>query len=313
MIKLWQITRAHIAEDFNVKRYTLLALFLAAFIALNFSIQLENEVIDERQFQYLRIVWYFLLYAVGYYFTCWLVSLHQKNNGFWSDKKFWILSVLGLVVLSLDIGFPYTTYLIRYASDHYSVYLWLHQVMDHASGFLWVTLLLFIIYNIIDRKPSNFYGLSYNAGIKSYAALLLIMIPLIAIATINKDFIQYYPMYKTTDVHTIFEWPRWLPPAIYELVYGASFINVELLFRGFFVIGMSQVLGKQAILPMVTIYCFLHFGKPLGECVSSIFGGYVLGILAYRTKSIWGGIFIHICIAWLMEAAAYLVKQLATS
>jgi len=96
---------------------------------------------------------------------------------------------------------------------------------------------------------------------------------------------------------------------IFELLYGADFLNVELLFRGFFVVGMAQILGKHAVMPMVIIYCFLHFGKPAGEAISSIFGGYILGIIALNTRSVWGGIIIHVGVAWMMEAAAYVTKH----
>ena len=96
---------------------------------------------------------------------------------------------------------------------------------------------------------------------------------------------------------------------LFEFFYGIDFINVEFLFRGFFVIGMTQILGKHSIVPMVVIYFFLHFGKPPGETITSIFGGFILGIVAFYTRSIWGGIIIHIGIAQLMEAIAYFSKQ----
>ena len=59
---------------------------------------------------------------------------------------------------------------------------------------------------------------------------------------------------------------------------------------------------------MIVWYATIHFGRPLGETISSLFGGYILGVLALSTRSIWGGLFIHIGIAWLMEAAAFLQK-----
>ncbi len=69
-------------------------------------------------------------------------------------------------------------------------------------------------------------------------------------------------------------------------------------------IGMVQWMGKEAILPMVVTYAFLHFGKPFPETISSIFGGYILGIFAYKTENIMGGIFIHMAIALLMDVFA---------
>lgn len=69
---------------------------------------------------------------------------------------------------------------------------------------------------------------------------------------------------------------------------------------------MAHLLGRGTVLPMVVVYAFLHFGKPLGECIGSIFGGYLLGILALHSRSLWGGVVLHLGVAWLMEGAAFL-------
>ena len=69
------------------------------------------------------------------------------------------------------------------------------------------------------------------------------------------------------------------------------------------------MLGKDIILPASALYCVYHFGKPMGEAISSFFGGTVVGIFAYRTKSIYGGILIHMGIAFLMELAAFIHKM----
>jgi hypothetical protein len=57
---------------------------------------------------------------------------------------------------------------------------------------------------------------------------------------------------------------------------------------------------------MAAFYCTIHFGKPLGECISSYFGGMVLGVLAYRTRSILGGLIVHLGLAWMMELGGWL-------
>jgi hypothetical protein len=59
---------------------------------------------------------------------------------------------------------------------------------------------------------------------------------------------------------------------------------------------------------MITVYCFLHFGKPAGEAISSIFGGYILGILAFRSRNIYGGLIAHLGVAWGMDWLAFLNK-----
>ena len=94
--------------------------------------------------------------------------------------------------------------------------------------------------------------------------------------------------------------------SIYEFTYGLNFVSLELFFRGAMVIGMAAIMGRHAVLPMAVTYCFLHFGKPAAECISSFFGGYLLGVIALYTRSIFGGCIVHLGIAFLMEAAAML-------
>ena len=55
---------------------------------------------------------------------------------------------------------------------------------------------------------------------------------------------------------------------------------------------------------MTAVYVFIHFGKPLGETIGSALGGYILGVIALYSRNIWGGIFIHMGIAFLMEMTA---------
>ncbi|HEY1023007.1 MAG TPA: CPBP family intramembrane glutamic endopeptidase, partial [Flavisolibacter sp.] len=87
---------------------------------------------------------------------------------------------------------------------------------------------------------------------------------------------------------------------------GLDFFSIELFFRGFLIFAFAKYAGQGAILPMAIFYCTIHFGKPLGECISSYFGGIILGVVAYRTQTILGGFLVHVGIAWLMELGGYL-------
>jgi membrane protease YdiL (CAAX protease family) len=93
---------------------------------------------------------------------------------------------------------------------------------------------------------------------------------------------------------------------VYELSYGSDFITIELFFRGFLILGFIKYAGKESILPMAVFYCAIHFGKPMAECISSFFGGIVLGVITYNTRTIWGGVIVHLGIALLMEIGGWL-------
>jgi hypothetical protein len=139
------------------------------------------------------------------------------------------------------------------------------------------------------------------------------MFPLILSASFLPSFLNQYPMYESTKAHLYMGCSEWITVLGYEIAYAINFVSIEFFFRGFLVIGMITVLGRAAILPMASVYCFLHFGKPMGEAISSIFGGYILGIVAYETRGIWGGVIVHVGIAWLMELVAFGQKLFSPS
>lgn len=310
MKKILSFIKTHARQDFQINYYLTLIFFITTSLVINYSFDLENSLIDRQTENTVRIVLYFLLYGFGYYITCLIVSYFNKKNVFWRSKKFWIFSLFGLSVLSIDKGFVYLPTLMKSLDQPYDVYAWLFKIATSGTSFILVLMPLLLFYQTIDKEKSGIYGLTTPTHIKPYLHLLLIVIPFIFTAALQSSFTDYYPIYKTNKVSELWGWPSYLPMMIFEFIYGADFLNVELLFRGFFVIGIAQIMGKHAIMPMVVIYCFLHFGKPAGEAISSIFGGYIIGIIAFYTRSLGGGVVIHVGIAWLMETTAYFIKHL---
>lgn len=136
--------------------------------------------------------------------------------------------------------------------------------------------------------------------------MLLFMIPLIAAASTQADFQAVYPKMQSVAGIDKYGTLNWWQKLLFELSYGTDFITIELFFRGFLVLGFIKWAGKDAILPMACFYCTIHFGKPLGECISSYFGGMLLGIVVYNTRSIYGGLLVHLGIAWLMELGGFI-------
>jgi uncharacterized protein len=48
----------------------------------------------------------------------------------------------------------------------------------------------------------------------------------------------------------------------------------------------------------------IHFHKPFPEAIGSIIGGFVLCWLALKTRSIWGGVFLHVAVALTLDVLA---------
>jgi hypothetical protein len=144
---------------------------------------------------------------------------------------------------------------------------------------------------------------NFNAA--PYFALLLLLLPLIALASTRHDFLQVYPKVQHLSFIDGYAHPAWPWKLLYELSYGLDFLGIELFFRGLLVIGLLRFVGQDAILPMAAFYCTIHFGKPLGECISSFFGGLILGVIAANTRTIIGGLIVHLGLAWLMELGGW--------
>jgi len=136
-----------------------------------------------------------------------------------------------------------------------------------------------------------------------YVGLYLAVLPLVILASRTHDFQRIYPFYKLAN-RSSFDFWAW------ELMYAAQFVSLEFFFRGFMLFATKSTLGVYSIFAMIVPYCMIHYGKTFAETMGAIVAGTVLGTIALRTRSIWGGIFVHVAVAWTMDglAVGYLPK-----
>jgi hypothetical protein len=308
MKKIITYLREHIQQDFHPATYLLVAVFLISTIAFNYWLDFEDSIIDAYYGQPVYFLCYFFFYGFAYYGTVLLMAINQENKSFLHNRLFWILSFAGISILALDGGFYFQQPLAGSVTDTLQIYTL--KILNNVYSLLTIMLPLLIIYLSVGDRSTGFYGITrVRTDWRPYLYMLLIMAPLIGSASFGSDFQEDYPSYPNTLAHQYLGVPNWLTALIFELVYGWDFVATEWIFRGFFVIGMASIMGHRAVLPMVVTYAFLHFGKPLGETIGSVFGGYILGVIALRTGSIWGGIAIHLGVAWLMEIAAFMQRM----
>jgi hypothetical protein len=184
--------------------------------------------------------------------------------------------------------------------------LFILLLFSQLKGSIIFIIPVFLLLKTVDKNIVGIYGLSRNSKhIPAYLILFLMLLPFLIGISFTSDFQLAYPQFHPWSFTGIFGLPTWLYSVTYEITYAIDFIKTELLFRGMLVIGMMSIMGKKAILPMVAMYAAIHFGKPLGETISSVFGGYILGALAYQTRHIWGGVIVHICIALSIEIMGF--------
>lgn len=309
MKKIFNYFREFHKGYYNTRLYLFFLLFVAALVALNYSFKFENTFIDHYYGKYIRVVLYFGIHALAYYgvlLIIWLTD-RSKINFSW---HFWLKSILAFIILGVDRSvFPMISKpLLHGLSRDISVF-W-YKIVYNTYGWFTILLMLVIMKLIFDRKEDfGIYGLRFRkVDYRPYVIMFLAMVPIVFIATYLPGFLDYYPTYKRVGAPRFagyYGLPVYLCKLFYESVYLLDFMNTEVFFRGFLVIGLSKLLGKNVILPMAATYAVLHFGKPMGETISSVFGGYILGIIALYSRNIWGGVFIHGGIAFLMELFAF--------
>jgi len=74
----------------------------------------------------------------------------------------------------------------------------------------------------------------------------------------------------------------------------------EFLFRGYMLFGLEKSIGKSAIFVQAIPFVLLHLGKPFLETLACIPGGFILGYVAYRTRSFLPCFIIHFGIYAMM-------------
>ncbi len=302
--------QAYLKTHFNRKLYLATILFTALLIWFNFKYDFEDSVIDSYYGSPLRILWFFLFQGLPYYIVCLFVYFFTSNKAFLRQPGFWLVSGFGFLVLALNRGSYFAYPLAEALSGSEQTITFIFKVIGKLQPLVTMVLPLLGFYLIFQRQQfSHFYGLQkYNVNLKPYFVLLGLMVPLIALASFQPDFIKQYPVYQRAggaDFASALQLNEKSAIILFETAYAFSFFVVELFFRGFLIFGLVKFLGDDVVLPMAVTYCVLHFGKPAGEAVSSFFGGYILGIVALRTNNIYGGIMVHVGIALLMELFAF--------
>lgn len=275
------------------------ALFVSAAVTINYSYNINGKL--SALPQWLSFTGWYAVFVTCLLYGYLLVKLFKKEE-FHPDRKFIVLLLIAPAIfawkMTADVSF-------HFSADDFKNEYW-NAVIYWPFKLVVMMAMLHLVHRFFHRGQ-GFYGLTMQQFyLKPYLLMLLLMVPLIAAASTQPDFLEMYP--RLNNVEYLHQHNTGFEKLLYELSYGTDFLSIELYFRGFLVLGFAKWAGRNAILPMAIFYCVIHFGKPLGECISSFFGGMILGVVTYHTRSIIGGFMVHVGIAWLMEVGGYLGK-----
>ena len=307
MRKLFGYLKSFLTHEVKLPYLLVIMGFLALSIYLEYHYHLTLNFISPHRATLYHFFANIVFYCIPLLFSVFAYILFYKRNELFLNARFWI------VVLFIICSFAFRMYLYQYVDlvkffNHGVADAYLVRCSSQIFKALYIFGVVFLFWKISGHsRKTVFYGFKLKGvDIKPYFLLIALMVPLIAIASTQPDFLRKYPTFASFVKGNIINPTGITKLAVYEILYGSDYVAIELFFRGFVLYALSRFLGKGAIIPMATMYVFIHFGKPMGETISSFFGGMILGVIAYETKSIFGGIIVHCGIAYMMEIGGFL-------
>ncbi len=189
---------------------------------------------------------------------------------------------------------------------------WLGTLRDHEFRRLfqlsWWCLVHIVFYLLIPllvirygfNQRAQDFGWQWGQTHRHWSDYALLTAPILCfifIVSFRADFTREYPFYDAAH-------RSWLDLLAWWTLYVIQFICVEFMFRGFLLNGLRPRLGSLSIAVMCIQYMTIHFPKLWLESTGAIFFGFFLGILALRSRSIWGGVLVHVIIALSMDSAS---------
>ena len=289
-------------EDIDLRAFGYTVVFLAFSIYTNYTFGVTSYISRPQTGFMTRLLFYIVIYSLAYLFPFWLLNAGKMAKAAWSQIRIFLVVAVFAPALDSALVF-YPAWLVELVG-HKSVFV-VKKFADNIAQTL-VLVLPVWFYHLYSERKRGVYGLRAPKTLHPYFIMLALMLVGVAIASFFRDFRIYYPGFRL-----FFANPEWvispvMQAGLFELVYGMAFVATEIFYRGFLILAPARILGRQAVLPAASLYCFIHFQKPVFEAISSFPGGLILGIVTAATASIYGGVIIHLGIAWGMEIAGHM-------
>ena len=185
-----------------------------------------------------------------------------------------------------------STLLLMVDSYHHLTDKWIPAPWWKAADrtILYFIIPVFFILVVFREKPCD-YGFGFGdwrVGLIITAGAVVLIAPLLWLVGRGDANIQNY--YR---------------PSLGGLPWN-TFVDLfgwEFFFRGWILFGYARKFGPEALWLQAVPFALAHIGKPEIETLSTIFGGFAFGWVAYRTKSFLYPFLIH----WFVASFTILV------
>jgi membrane protease YdiL (CAAX protease family) len=164
--------------------------------------------------------------------------------------------------------------------------------VSEIDGLGWYLLIPLAMIVFGFRRPLREYGFTlgdWKAGLAITGAAVVIMAPILwLIGRSDPSMHDYY---------------AWQATRILPLMTFLDLIGWEFFFRGFILFGYERKFGIHALWLQAVPFALAHITKPAVETLSTVFGGFAFGWVAWRTRSFLYPFLIH----WFVATFTILV------
>lgn len=230
--------------------------------------------------------------------ACVSVCLLFMHYAKFSDNLQWLLEL----VASWQ-QLPTNYYTVKLANTGYwnlYCYVWWTSIL--AIGYVLAPVLLI---RLGFKARVRDFGWQLNEAPQHWRGYLMLLSPILVfiyLVSQGQDFVNHYPFYSEAG-------RSWFDLLAWEFLYLTQFVCLEFFFRGFILNSLRPAIGANAVWVMCVPYLMIHFPKLWLEATGAILFGLFLGILALRSRSIWGGVVVHAGVAVTMDIAALIKKH----
>lgn len=203
------------------------------------------------------------------------------------DWKIAVLTVVSTLALMVDYYhyplLPWTQFFPAWEATGLSM-----KVLDRTLLYF---VLPMVIVLVVFREPPPAYGFTlgdWKAGLVITAGAIVLIAPVLWWVGRGDPAMQDYYRWQVAGLpwNTLLDLFGW-----------------EFFFRGWLLFGYGRRFGAEALWLQAVPFALAHIGKPEVETLSTIFGGFAFGWVAWRTRSFVYPLLIH----WFVASFTILV------